>query len=53
MSNGLAEDTPAKAAPQISLQLDLNGVLAPAQAAIVLSTEVVDFMLDAMSHADL
>jgi hypothetical protein len=43
----------AKPRPSVNLELNLNAVIAPAQNAVVLSSEIVDFFSDAIAKADL
>jgi predicted KAP-like P-loop ATPase len=44
---------PPGSRPAVNLTLNLDAILAPTQNAAVLSTELVDFMFDAMGKADL
>jgi hypothetical protein len=43
----------AKPRPSMNPELNLNAVIAPAQNAVVLSSEIVDFFSDAIAKADL
>jgi hypothetical protein len=43
----------ANPAPQIALTINIDSILSQTQAAVVISSEVVDFMLDAMGKSDL
>jgi hypothetical protein len=48
-----SEPEPAESAPQIALTVNVDSILTQTQGAVVISSEVVDFMLDAMSRSDL
>jgi hypothetical protein len=47
------EPEPEKPRSSVSLELNLDAVIVPAQNAVVLSSEIVDFFSDAMAKADL
>jgi hypothetical protein len=47
------EPEPEKPRSSVSLELNLDAVIAPAQNAVVLSSEIVDFFSDAIAKADL
>ena len=48
-----SEPEPANPASQIALTINLDSILSQTQGAVVISGEVVDFMLDAMGKSDL
>jgi len=47
------EPEPANRPPQIALTINVDSILSQVQGAIIVSSEVVDFMLDAMGKSDL
>lgn len=52
-SSGGSEPASASPAPQVALTVNVDSILSQAQGAVVISSEVVDFMLDAMGKSDL
>lgn len=52
-SSGGLEPESANQTPRIALTINLDSILSQTQGAVVISSEVVDFMLDAMGKSDL
>jgi hypothetical protein len=48
-----SESEQARPAPPIALTINIDSILSQTQGAVVISSEVVDFMLDAMGKSDL
>jgi hypothetical protein len=53
MSQTGEPDQPSKTPPMLKLELNLDAVVVHAQNAVVLSSEIVDFIFDALGKADL
>ena len=47
------EPASASPVPQVALTINVDSILSQAQGSVVISSEVVDFMLDAMGKSDL
>lgn len=52
-SSGGSEPESVNPAPQVALTINVDSILTQTQGAVVVSSEVVDFMLDAMGKSDL